>query len=743
MRESVSASDSFIGRRGDFSIFLMGNSNTGKTTLFNELTGAREKVGNRSGITVELVRESFQFRNHASVTVADMPGLYSMSVHSTDEEVVISAFLEQTPDVILNVVDASNLERNLYLTLQLLEMRIPMLVVLKMRDIADETGMLVDCRRLSALLGVPVIVSDEKSGVNIELIKQRAAEVYQTGATSLTSTASYWRIRQLSRTILRIEQLLSESLIRHPSYDSSVNFSIEGMAVRFLEKDEYFIGRVFARYPALKETLPDIEREIARLEKELGETSEIIIAENRYQSISEICNQSLTRKKSEEQVSRYDFSDRLDAVLANHWLGIPMFALIMYVLFYLTFHLGAWPVVWLQDGFHALQTCVKAWGGDGLFTSLLADGIIGGVGGTLVFLPNIFLLFFFISILEATGYMSRVAFLMDALMRRTCGIQGKAIIPLVLGFGCNVPAIMATRSLESRKSRLITIFVLPLMSCGARLPVYTLITGALFDLKYQPVVILSVYLLGLALAFGLARILSLFVERNRQETILTELPPYQIPPMKNVLYQVFDYTGHFLVKVGTFVLAASIVLWAIGIFPRKTDYSQNYASQRAAVEQSETLSPAEKETQIRQIAHARELERYDYTFAGRIGTHLEPVFRPLGFDKKIILSLLGAVASKELFVSQMQILYFSDSGSLPEGTPQPGGRISRALRQAYSPLTGYCVMLFCLIGIPCLSTFAVVRQETGSWFWPAIQWFGLTALAWFVTFAIHQIFTAG
>lgn len=742
----------------DFTVFLVGNPNTGKTTLFNRLTGEEKKIGNLAGVTVTREETVVALGNYPRVRIVDLPGIYSLAGESADEKVAISAFFDSPPDVIVNVVDAGNLERNLYLTLQLTELKIPMLLVLNMEDAAAQAGVTVDAGKLSAILRIPVISSGKKTPAEMEAIKSRILDVHETGAIPLIESDEYLDAYSLLDILreaeFRFSGLLQENRekMTHP-----LTLSTEGITIRLLEKDAFFIAQMRKRYPFFQEIEDRVNHLIRNLEEKLGDSAEIIIAENRYRRVAEIFQQVTEKNERKPSASRYYLSDRIDAVLTNRFSGIPFFMAIMFCVFTLTFTLGEWPVAWISHGMDWLRgAVVNVWGGEeneSLLCSLVADGLIGGVGGILVFLPNVMLVFFFISLLEATGYLARVAFLMDSLMRKLCGLEGKSIIPLLVGFGCNVPGLMATRTITSARSRLITILVLPLMSCGGRLPIYTLLAGALIAPGFQAPAVLGVYMLGIVLVFFAARVLSLLIGPGTEhgETTIVELPPYQVPPMKNLLVQVGNYTVQFLVNAGTFLLAGAILLWAIGVFPKKTEFSRDFDGKVAQIQQEMawivevTVGDipanvlAEKQDEIREIRRLREEERYDFTLAGRIGGFLEPVFKPLGFDKKITLAALGGIAAKELFVSQMQILYGgARDDDMQTAQENAAAEMRSALRKHYTTLQGICVMVFALIGTPCVAVVATVRQETKSTKIAILQWAGLTIFAWCLTLVIYQ-----
>jgi ferrous iron transport protein B len=632
--------------------------------------------------------------------------------------------------LIVNVVDASNLERNLYLTLQLIELRIPVLLVLNMIDLATKDGAHIHTDRLNLMLGVPVVQTAGKSGEGLEAVGQMIVDMVDSGFAVIEGGMRHFD-RATIKTITAIQNDLT-------SQDSKIGeqFSLEWVAIRLLEKDEGLVEFLCKNLPQCEDFFQKVRQRIEELEKDHDdESSDITIAESRYDRIHRIYDESVHSGTG----LRYHLSDRIDAILTNRWFGIPAFFGMMYLAFFVAFRLGH-PLVqgmeWTIDQFGTLVSGFWAPGSDSLLRALLVDGVIGGVGSVLVFLPNILLLFLAISLLESTGYMARAAFIMDRAMRKIGGIQGKCCIPLLLGFGCTVPAIMATRTLSSRRDRLITMLVAPLMSCGARLPVYTLIANAFFPPREQAIALWGIYVIGIVLAVVSAKLLATFLFRDAEGGTMLELPPYQIPTLKSILQQTWERCWMFLRKAGTLILAASVILWTLTTFPQKKEYSVDYQAQMAQIEtqaEASKIDETDKQAQLKTLENQFRSEEFAYTIAGRMGTFLEPVVEPIGFDRNIATALIGAAAAKEIFVSQMQIAYSVGSDE------SNAGKLGEILQEHYTPLQGFCVMLFCLIGLPCIGTFAVVRQESETWRWPIIQWLTLTGLAYIITLLVFQI----
>ena len=708
-------------------VCLAGNPNCGKTTIFSALTKTRQRTGNYPGVTVEKREASFSVDGRV-INVVDLPGIYSLTPHSPDEKVALDVIVRERPDLIVNVVDASSVERNLYLTLQLIELRIPVLLVLNMIDLAEQDGTHIHTDRMSLMLGAPIVQTAGKSGEGLGAIGQMIIDMVDSGYASIEGG-----MRHFDQTTIRtINAIQSELTSRNGQI--AEHFSPEWVAIRLLEKDENLFAFLSENLPEGPKALEQTRRRIEELEQAYGgESSDIAIAESRYNRIGRICSEAVHSGSG----LRYHLSDRIDSILTNRWLGIPTFFGLMYLAFFVAFRLG-YPLVqgmeWAIDWLGVQVSSLWVEGSDSLIRALLVDGIIGGVGIVLVFLPSILLLFLAISLLEGTGYMARAAFIMDRAMRKIGGIQGKCCIPLLLGFGCTVPAIMATRTLSSRRDRLITMLVAPLMSCGARLPVYMLMANAFFPPEQQAIALWGIYVIGIVLAVVSSKLLATFFFQEVEGSSLLELPPYQIPTLRDILQQSWERCWMFLRKAGTLILAASIILWALTTFPQKKEYKVDYQAEVVKIEsQASDVPEAEKQAQLEDLQNKLRAEEFDYTIAGRLGTMLEPVVEPIGFDRRIATALIGAGAAKEIFVSQMQIAYSVGSDE------SNAGKLIQLLREHYTPLQGFCVMLFCLIGLPCIGTFAAVRQESESWGWPALQWLTLTALAYVITLCVFQV----
>ncbi len=710
-------------------IALAGNPNAGKTTIFNQLTGARQKVGNWSGVTVEK-KEGHLVHRGRKITVVDLPGIYSLTAYSVEEVVARNFILEEHPDVVVDILDASNLERNLYLAVQLIELNIPLVFAMNMVDVARARGIKIDYQQLSRLLGVPIVETVGTRGQGIEELLDTVLEVVEgKDPTSRHIHINYGR--EIEEEVQKIRQCLKED----PELNSS--YYPRWIAVKLLEKDRIVEERVM-RSPAAHLIMSQVEKSRSHILSIFQEDAETVIAEARYGFISGALKETMRLSP----VAKKTISDKIDQVLTNRVLGFPILLFFMYFLFQATFTLGAYPVEWIEKGVDVLARLAAAILPDGLFRDMIVEGVIGGVGGVIVFLPNILLLFLGISLFEDTGYMARAAFIMDRIMH-TLGLHGKSFIPLLMGFGCNVPAIMAARTLETRRDRLLTILINPLMSCSARLPVYVLIAGAFFP-ETAGNVIFGIYILGVVLAILVGQLFSHTIFKGQSAPFVLELPPYRLPTLKSVLIHMWEKGKVYLQKMGGVVLAFSIVIWFLGAFPRHIDYSRDYdqkirqvvseikglrGSGGATAVNSSRMAALEKE--LKRLRNAMEEERLSKSYIGRIGHSIEPLIAPLGFDWKLGVSLVTGFVAKEVVVSTMGVLYQTgqeDSASLKKALKASG--IDRATALAF--------MAFVLIYVPCLVTVVTIWRETGSVGWTIFSVSYLMVLAWVVAFIIRQ-----
>jgi ferrous iron transport protein B len=674
-------------------IALAGNPNAGKTSVFNAMTGAHQKVGNYPGVTVEKKHGICRWGDH-EIHIVDLPGIYSLTPHS-DEEVVARNFLFfEKPDAVIAVIDASNLERNLYLAIQLKELGVPLVLCFNMIDVATSRGYDIDVERLSRRLGAPIVptIGHKEFGIN-ELL-ETTVQVAEGKNGFRNAPVNYGR--DIENEIDKISELLSKNDGRFTPIQR------RWVSLKLLERDSEVKSKLrHADVLELADTSSD------HIEQLYGESPEIVIAEGRYNLISAVCRDAVKGPPLERRTK----TDRIDAVVTHRVLGIPIFLALMYLVFELTFTLGAPAMDLIEAGFGRLAGVVDGWwapGSDSALRSLLIDGVIGGVGGVIVFLPNIVLLFLAISLLESSGYMARAAFIMDRLMNKI-GLHGKSFIPMLIGFGCSVPAIMATRTLDNRRDRLVTMFVIPLISCSARLPIYLLIIPAFFPKQWNAPMLWLIYIIGIGLAVLSAKLLRTAVFKGETSPFLMELPPYKVPTFKAAVFQMWERSRLFLRKAGTMILGVSIVLWALSSFPRM-DADRLDSDPAVAAQQ-----------------------QMDNSVAGNIGHAMEPVIGLMGFDWKIGTALIGAFAAKEVFVAQMGIVY--SLGDVDEESMT----LRDKLRRAYSPLVAFCIMLFALISSPCMATVAITRRESNSWKWALFQFWGLTVLAFLLTTFVYQI----
>jgi ferrous iron transport protein B len=676
-------------------VALAGNPNSGKTTVFNMLTGARQHTANYPGTTVEIKQGRCRHKG-CEITVVDLPGTYSLTTYSTEELIARNFIIEQKPDVVMDIVDASNIERNLYLAVQLIETGAPLVLAFNMSDIAEQRGLVFDIDLLSKLLEAPIVQTVGNKGKGkIELL-DAVIRTARQGKTQRTHRVNYGK--EIEKELAGLELVLAENqplLVQR--------YGSRWSAVKLLEQDSHVTARIDSH--AVHDAA---NASISRLKTVFADEPEVVIADRRYGFISGACEEAV--KSSAE--SRHTSSDIADLLILNRVLGLPIFLLLMYIVFKLTF-LAAEPLTRVMESlFGGLSNLVASlWPGqvDSPVKSLLVDGVIGGVGSVLVFLPNILLLFLAIAILEDSGYMARAAFVMDRIMHKI-GLHGKSFIPMLIGFGCSVPAIMATRMLENRRNRLTTMMVVPLMSCGARLSIYALIIPAFFPPKWHSLMLWLIYLVGITLAVVSAKILRITLFRGDTAPFVMELPPYRMPTATGLIIHMCERAWWYLKKAGTIILAVSVLLWAAARYPRPP------AAGLAG------LSKEQKQQAL-----------MSHSVVGRLGRLLEPVVQPLGFDWRIGTALIGALGAKELFVAQLGIVY-----SLGEADEQSEA-LRTKLQQHYSPLVGLCIMLFTLIGTPCVATLVICRRESGSWKWPLLQFFGLTGLAYAVTFVVYQL----
>lgn len=724
-------------------VALMGNPNCGKTSLFNKASGAHEHVGNYSGVTIEAKSGYIYFRGYR-IELIDLPGTYSLSPYSPEERYIRNFLTSETsrPDIVLNVIDVTNIERNLYLTLQIKEMDIPMVVALNMFDEFNKRKEFLDYPSLGRLLSIPMVPTICRSGMGLHALFDQIVTVYEglkhTPQDMLNPETGIVRSIHINygSTIEPVIQNLQEKVEKYIDLPSHV--SSRYIAVKLVEQDRYtedFLKNNFAK-GAFLITVRDYELKV--LEGHLGNDDvEAQMTDQRYGFIAGALRETYVHKRKHVE----NLTDRIDRIVTHRAWGFPIFMFFMFIMFQCTFVLGEYPMQWLELLVEVLSGFVAQWMPAGPLKDLIINGVIGGVGGVIVFLPNILILYLFISIMEDTGYMSRAAFIMDRIMHKM-GLHGKSFIPLVMGFGCNVPAIMATRTIESPKSRMITMLVLPFMSCSARLPVYLLLAGAFFP-SSAGVVLFSLYLLGMLLAVITARILKGSVFKGEDIPFVMELPPYRIPTTKSVLIHMWTRGKQYLRKMGTVILLASIVIWFLGYFPRSDERMDNLEKQIARTEADASLEQTQKEQIIDSLSLVEHMIHQENSYIGRLGKMVEPVMQPLGFDWKMSVSLVSGLAAKEVVVSTLGVIYTGNADDNEKATAQLSERLKSDVKidgtPSFSPLVAYSFMVFVLIYFPCIATVVAIGRESGSWKWSLFSILYSCTLAWMVSCLIFQL----
>ncbi|MBW1740469.1 MAG: ferrous iron transport protein B [Deltaproteobacteria bacterium] len=714
-------------------VALAGNPNSGKSTIFNNLTGTRQKVGNWPGVTVEK-KEGHLKANGYDLTVVDLPGTYSLTAYSIEEVVARNFILDEKPDVVVDIIDASNLERNLYLATQLRELDTKVIFVLNMADVARERGVKIDADKLSELLDVPVVFTVGNKNTGTRQLLETIISVAKS-EVELPRTRRVYYGKDIEKAIHELSELIEEKA------GSKLPYNIRWVAIKLLENDRIVKERVrqFTN-PHGEAILQEAELKRQGLREFFDEEPEIVMTDHRYGFIAGILKEVL-KTVSERRV---DISRQIDQVLTNRLLGLPIFVFFIWAMFQLTFSLGAYPTGWIDAGVGWLGQTVGGILPDGLFRDLIVDGVIAGVGSVVIFLPNILILFFCIALFEDTGYMARAAFLMDKVMH-LIGLHGKSFISLLMGFGCNAPAIMATRTLESEKDRILTILINPLMSCSARLPVYILLAGTFFGAKAGNA-IFSIYALGIVLAIALGRLFRFTLFKGEVAPFVMELPPYRLPTFKGLLIHMWDRSKIFLKKMGGVILIGSVIVWSLSAFPRQVQFSKDYETEAAQIRAQYGASIAaakgddlerlsrERDKAISTLETVQAREKIEKSYIGRIGKVLAPMFAPIGMDWRGSVAVLTGFVAKEIVVSTMGVLYAAGADE-----DEKSEALKVALKKSdMTPLSAYAMMAFVLIYVPCVATVAAIRRETNSWKWTAFSITYSTILAWLVAFVIYQ-----
>lgn len=712
-------------------VALVGNPNCGKTTLFNFASGSHERVGNYGGVTVD-AKEAEIKKDGYTLNIVDLPGTYSITEYTPEELYVRTHIIQSMPDVVINVIDASNLERNLFLTTQLIDMNIKVVIALNMYDELERKGVKLKYKELGEMLGIPIIPTVAVKGKGIDELSRKVIEVYE----DKDPIVRHIHINYGSFIESAITKIQTEIRVNK---DITNLFSTRYLAIKLLENDKT-TQRELSHCENYQAIIARVNKEITKLENEYGEKSETIITDAKYGFVAGALKETQTVKTSEDKRKR---SNEIDSILTNQYFGFPVFIFFMWLMFQATFTIGSYPMDWIDAGVGALGDLIKSSMPDGALRDLLADGIIGGVGGVIIFLPNILILFFFISLMEDTGYMARVSFIMDRLMHKI-GLHGKSFIPLLMGFGCNVPAIMSTRTLENRKDRMLTMLITPFMSCSARLPVYVLLISAFFP-KNQGLVLFSIYIIGIVIAILVALLLKNTVFKKQEVPFVMELPPYRIPTMRNTSIHMWHKGVQYLKKMGGMILIASILIWALSYYPRNVHYSQDFQALSAQVQAQPNVADSVKEVQLKSFEMMQEAERQEQSYIGRIGHFIEPVLTPLGFDWKIGVSIITGLAAKEIVVSTMGILYQAgdeadeNSNTLIENLQKQEHTTTKLKgTKVFSQLVAFGFMLFVLIYFPCVAVIAAIKKES-NWKWAVFSMVYTTGIAWVVAFFTYQV----
>ena len=698
-------------RRKEIRVALVGNPNCGKTSLFNMASGSHEHVGNYSGVTVDAKEGLFEYGGY-HFRIIDLPGTYSLSAYSPEELYVRKNLVEDTPDVVVNVVDASNLQRNLYLTTQVIDMDLRVVMALNMYDELTAKGDKLDIKQLGYLLGMPIVPTVSRTGEGINDLFDKVIQIYENQDPHLARHIHINHGSELEQSIRAIKDLLKKNT------DIRYKYSTRYLSIKYLEDDKEIDGVVEA-LPNRDEIISVRFHEQNRIKEILNSSVSSAMIDAKYAFVQGALAETWEPYQGKRR--RNTVTEKIDAFVTNRWAAFPLFFIILYLVFDGTFVLGEYPMRWIEWLVSTFGSFVASVMQDGWLKDLVVDGIIGGVGSVLVFLPNILLLYLFISLLEDSGYMARAAFIMDRLMHKI-GLHGKSFIPMIMGFGCNVPAVMATRTIENRKSRLITMLIIPLMSCAGRMPVYILIAGAFFP-KNAGLVLLGLYALGILLAIVAAKIMSAFFKEDDLPFVM-ELPPYRIPTAKSIFRHTWEKGRQYLQKMSGIILVCSMIIWFLGYFPNHNAYN--------------TVQ-----------------EQQEHSFIGYIGKAMEPVLKPLGFDWKMGVGIVSGVAAKELVVSTLGVMYADDQpvtvapesvgdSSLEAASEQVAEtRLQKALLKSVTPAGALAYMVFILLYFPCIATFIAIKQEGGGWKWAILTAVYTIILAWvaaFITFNIASLF---
>lgn len=742
--EEGNLQESGSSKRKSLRIALIGNPQSGKSTLLWHANQDKKRHARKPNAAIESKPVAFEFNGY-EFNIVELPGIYSLSGHSPEEFNVRKYLLGEVPDVVINVLNSEHLERDLYLTTQLIDLNVKMVIALNMHDKMKNRGDKFDYPSLARMIGIPIIPAISTKGHGVQEVFQNVIEVYEEAKPYRKIHINYGKTAEDS--IRKIEEEIRKNKERF------VTISSRFYAVRLLEKDESidFTLTVLDNHERIKAIT---QAETSRLEQMYNEESDTLIRDARYGFISGALKETFVGGES-----RKDKTEAIDSFMTHRLFGYPIFLFFMFIMFFSTFELGQYPMNWLDSGVNLLSGWLEATMSEGSLKDLIIHGIIEGVGSVIIFLPNILILFFFISLMEDTGYMARTAFIMDKVMHKI-GLHGKSFIPLLMGFGCNVPAIMATRTIENRNNRILTILINPFMSCSARLPVYILLIGAFFP-GHPGLMLFLIYSIGILLAILVAIAFKKLLFKNEEIPYVMELPPYRVPTFRTILIHMWQKGAQYLKKMGGIILVASIIIWALGYFPKNVDYSTNYEQDLAEIhtrfmEKSSLLSAEnvsgkaimeeERGKQLEQLMMQQAAERHEKSYIGRIGKFIEPALNPIGFDWKMGVSLLSGIAAKEIVVSTMGILYHANSqndarhesltnvlrnSSLPVNLKED--------ESPFTPAVALAFMIFILTYFPCIAVIAAIRNETGSWKWALFTIVYTTSLAWLLAFIVYQV----
>lgn len=718
-------------------VALVGNPNCGKTSLFNIASGSHEHVGNYSGVTVDAKEGRFEYKGYKFVLV-DLPGTYSLSAYSPEELYVRKNLIDNVPDIVINVVDASNIERNLYLTAQVIDMNLRVVMALNMYDELKNKGDELDIKQLGYLLGMPVCPTVSRDGTGIPELFDTVIKIYTQSDPKLARHIHINHGAELEKSIDRIKLLLQKNQSLRDKY------STRYLAIKYLEDDKD-IEKIIDTLPNRDEIISARVIEEKRIIDLLHTNTESAIVDAKYAFIQGALAE--TYKPHQDATPRKTVTDKIDAVVTNKWMAFPIFIAVLYLIFQTTFAVGDYPMQWIDWFVGKFGDFVATFMADGWLKDLVVDGIISGVGSVLVFLPNILILYFFISLMEDSGYMSRAAFIVDKLMHKI-GLHGKSFIPMVMGFGCNVPAIMATRAIESRKSRMITIAIIPFMSCAGRLPIFVLLAGAFFP-HNAALVLLGIYLLGIVLAILSAIVLSKFVKDDDLPFVM-ELPPYRIPTAKAIWRHTWEKGQQYLQKMATTILICSVIIWFLGYFPKNKELmaaQEEYAALaqtpagRLEINADKVEVNAATATKDELATRIDSLYAYqqENSYIGQLGRMVSPALDPLGFNWKMDVGLLTGIAAKELVVSTLGVMY-SEGAKVSEGHDMSEDtQLQSALVNDVTPAAALSFMVFILLYFPCVATFVAIKNETGKWRWAVACCAYTMAVAWIMSFIVYRL----